>query len=157
MLIENGMHIKNCLFGRGGLNYVGCDIRIDKGWTQIVSIYCTLNEQNILGELNKFLLKFPNAIIGGDFNARHTEFGDISMNSYGRILYDLSRTHDMFIKNPSTPTCYASTNGSFIDKFILTGPNRLPGCSDIENLPSFSDHMGYPFVCMWILQSSRVH
>lgn len=79
-------------------------------------------------------------MVGGDFNARHTSYGDVSLNSYGQILFNIANTHDLQIKNPPSPTCYRSADGSFIDKFILSGSSRQIGSSNVVNIPSFSDH-----------------
>lgn len=76
--------------------------------------------------------------MGGDFNSRHHDFGDTSHNQYGNLLIR-ARDHFGFrILNPSYPTCYHNTNGSYIDKFLSFNSKLTIG--GITNLPSFSDH-----------------
>lgn len=43
---------------------------------------------------------------------------------------------------PSTPTCYRDSYGSFID-FVVVSDELAVLCSNMQTIPSFSDHPGF--------------
>lgn len=138
IFVRHGIRIRNVSVGRGVINFTGCEILISEGWHRLVSVYITQSSNNIFNELGAFYSKFTNSLFGGDFNARHTTFGDISDNFYGRKLADCVPLFNLQIINPPGPTCFHSNTGSHIDKFISANFSFLN--SNIDILPSFSDH-----------------
>lgn len=86
ILIRNGIPFRNPTFGRDKINYVSIQIKIDGNWTRMSSVYVTHGHNDILTAFHQiFNTNFP-ILYGGDFNSRHTNFGDPSVNSYGTHL-----------------------------------------------------------------------
>lgn len=140
IFIKHGIPIRNVSTCNKSINYTSCEIKLGTAWLKIYSVYFTHNQNDIDAALTNIVDTRASVIIGGDFNARHTSFGDCSNNQYGLILENSRLRHDFTILNPGAPTCYHSTYGSFIDKFVKI--NTGFPTTDIRVLPTFSDHSG---------------
>lgn len=120
----------------------------------IISIYITSNAQSeghFITELSELFTKLKldednnYYVIAGDFNARHTEFGDRTNRLRGRLLVNWERNNAMKYKTkiypPAEPTYFPAQ--TFIDiaiadarlKFINLINNKL------ETISYDSDHM----------------
>lgn len=138
ILIKNDISIRNVKCYRDKIHAVSIEAHICDRWIRFGSFYIPHNIQSINDNMNKFFGAHLNSFLGGDTNSRHASFGDVSSNIYGNALASISNTSDLRILNPSSPTCYKMTDGSFIDKFIMVGVD-FPA-DNIVVLPSFSDH-----------------
>lgn len=96
-------------------------------------------------ELNKIFEINKNAyyLIGGDFNAKHTEWNNKTNCSNGKSIYAWYETHkymyDISIYTSQNPTCMRSIEGNFIDFGFISNELNL---TNNKNLKSelFSDH-----------------
>lgn len=138
IFVRHGIPLRNPSFGRGSINFTSLEIKINQSWHRIFSIYVTHHNNDISDSFSNIFNTNSSVIMGGDFNSRHTNFGDSSVNHYGVQLLDCVDLFGINIHNPASPTCFHSETGSFIDKFISINC-QLP-ISNIGNLPSFSDH-----------------
>lgn len=137
IFIRNGLSFRNPTYSNGKINFTSIQIKIDNNWFRISSVYVTHGHRDILTAFQAIFNTNNHILFGGDFNSRHPNFGDHSENAYGTHLHSCIQPYNLNITNPPYPTCYHSTLGSFIDKFISI--NFLP-ISNISNIPSFSDH-----------------
>lgn len=119
---------------------ISCKIYFNNAWHSISSVYFPPRANVGYDVFRTFFLAHKNKFIGGDFNSRHASFGDSSCNQYGNFLVRAALDFGLNIHSPTTPTCYRSSSGSYIDKFISINSALLP--QYILNLPSFSDHAG---------------
>lgn len=119
---------------------ISCKIKTDSGWHTISSCYFPPRSGVDINTFKRFFDTHKNRLLFGDFNARHISYGDVSSNLYGELLGEMLNCYNLKIFNPPTPTCYASVNGSFIDKIISA--NSGLHFNTIKLLPSFSDHAG---------------
>lgn len=140
LLVHNSIKIRNLRTIGGIIDGVFVDILISGNWATVGSVYVgpTCGD---LSPLTTLINKCEHFMIGGDFNARDTIFRDASSNYIGRLLINWAVASGCRIINPSSPTCYHSTDGTHIDKFI-TDVNFPQSYSSINNLSSFSDHNG---------------
>lgn len=140
ILTSSNIPIKNLKITTDNIHSTSIECKISEtdGWTKFTSFYFPnglLNEQQIAN----FFIKNENAFMGGDTNARHTSFGDVSSNQYGNFLKKQMDDGKIKVYHPNNPTCFHSIHGSFIDKFIS---NHIAPNSEIVVIPSFSDHFG---------------
>lgn len=141
IFVRHGIPIRNISIGTGIINFTSVEIRLNGMWLRIYSVYATQHCNNIFEHFSTlFNVNFNSSFFGGDFNARHSTFGDSSDNSYGIQLLNCKNLLNLNLINPISPTCFHSPSGSFIDKFISI--NFTFPLSSISNLPSFSDHSG---------------
>lgn len=140
LFIRHGIPIRNISIGRNAINFTSCEIKIDSAWFRIYSIYVTHGHTNIADSFANLFNSISPSIMGGDFNARHSTFGDTEDNFYGTKLVWCASAFNLAIHNPPSPTCFHAKNGSYIDKFITHNFSHHP--STITVLPSFSDHCG---------------
>lgn len=139
LLVRNTIPVRNVCCHREPFHVVTVECRLGDTWQRFASLYAPHGMSNAQTHFITLLTKFPNTIFGGDFNARHTSFGDEATNQYGLALRLAADTLPIHIKHPPTPTCYRSPTGSFIDKFIFPRGFAAP---PITLVPSFSDHSG---------------
>lgn len=138
IILRNGISFRNYTYSTGEINFTSIEVKLSGYWCRIVSVYATHGSSDPANCFARLFSGCQPIIFGGDFNARHLEFGDHTVNTYGVALVNSSHHFDISIHNPPAPTCYHSADGSFIDKFIsqhLTFP-----LSSVDCLPSFSDH-----------------
>lgn len=139
IVIKNNIPITGPKIYNKDIQAISIQIKTAIGWIGIVSCYFPPAINTLPNQLFNFFNTFKDSFIGGDLNARHTSFGDANDNQYGISLVDSIVNTDMKIINPPHPTCFRSTQGSFIDKFMAH--NDLI-TSNVEIIPSFSDHNG---------------
>lgn len=140
LIVKNHIPVRNVFCIRTPFHAIFIECKIKDTWQRFCSCYIPHKITDISLNFNNFFAKYPDTIFGGDFNSRHHSFGDVSSNLYGIGLVDSATTLRFKILNPPGPTCFASVNGSFIDKFIFTNSSTVS--SEISLLPSFSDHSG---------------
>lgn len=138
MLIKNGLQYRNVTMGRENINFISLQIKLNGSWHKLTSLYVLHRISNMNEAFGKLFSGQMPIFFGGDTNARHVDYGDISSNAYGRALHEFSSTNTIQIFHPPSPTCYRTEHGSYIDKFI-TYQFHLP-LSNVITLPSFSDH-----------------
>lgn len=138
IFVRHGIPIRNVSIGRSSINFTSCEIKLDHDWHRISSVYVSHGSSNISLSYSSIFNHNSSSFFGGDFNSRHTTFGDISSNQYGLSLVDACNFFNLKIINPPSPTCFHSNSGSFIDKFI--SQNFSIPTSNISIIPSFSDH-----------------
>lgn len=141
ILIKSQFKIRNFkTHKRNGVEMVSVEVLIDNDWITVASVY--VHPGNIdFDSLLRIFQHNNHFIFGGDFNARHTAFGDVSCNVIGQHLKEVQDVTNAMIVSPTMPTCFHARSGSFIDKFIFDSGFPLV-FSNITNLPSFSDHNG---------------
>lgn len=88
-------------------------------------------------DLGKIFNHPTKAIFGGDFNARSTNWGDSSDNVNGKIIWEFLKNSEFNIHASTSPTCFRSIDGSYIDFFISKEIDSRQKCFAF---PSFSDH-----------------
>lgn len=92
---------------------------------------------------NDFFSQFNSSIIvGGDFNARHTQLGDVTCNNNGVNIYPLHASGDFQIIHATSPTCHRSFSGSFIDHFMVSADLAEVVSHHADNIVKLSDHTG---------------
>lgn len=140
LMVHCGLRVRNVHRMSGPIDAVFADVFIDGGWVTIGSVYNHPDCSNT-DDLERFLFSRDQFLIGGDLNARHTDYGDASSNYIGTLLTQLSNNSGIAVLSPPIPTCFHSVGGSYIDKF-LTNPMPRFSYSLIGVLTSFSDHSG---------------
>lgn len=138
IIVRSSIPIRYPKFYNDIIQATSVEFQYGGGWANVVSCYFPPNRNLTIDNFNEFFSYFPKSLIGGDVNARHTSFGDISSNSYGNHLINSSNTLGFNIISPGLPSCYRCEYGSFIDKFINYDFPII--FSNIINIPSFSDH-----------------
>lgn len=143
MLVHSALSVRNVRRFSGEMDAVFAEVRLDDRWIFVGSVYLHPPAAE-LRPLEQFLNGHDHFIIGGDFNARHVAYGDVSTNLIGRNFFEMASDAGWTVLTPPSPTCYRSPDGSFIDKFVLDGAPLFTH-SSIDVLPSFSDHLGISF------------
>lgn len=138
--VRAGLHVRNVRRITGGIDAVFLDVRIGNVWISVGSTYIHPGCGD-LGALISLVGALDHFVFGGDLNARHPGFGDLSANGVGARLVSWAEDDGLLILSPPTPTCYRLPEGSYIDKFCLS-PSFPFSHSDVSVLPSFSDHSG---------------
>lgn len=142
LIIKNSIKVRHQRFGSIPLEYSQVECLINNDWIGINSIYVNNHGCNLEKFSKLFLSKGNNmSIFIGDFNSRHTTFGDIANNSNGTNLIKFIADHgsNFHLINPDKPT-YFGIYPSHIDKCLIKNP--IFGWSSLSTLPSFSDHLG---------------
>ena len=100
----------------------------------IGSIYLKLNYINGVKELMNMLkqaydlqlkLKASGVLVCGDFNARHSAWGDHTSNEYGKELQNTLDAQKYSIHTANSPTFVAVNGGSFIDLVIISNNTKI--------------------------------
>lgn len=84
-------------------------------------------------------LKASGVIVSGDFNARHTAWGDRLSDTYGKALFDQLDFEKYTIHSTKSPTFISANGSSLIDFFLIS--NNL----DIDSITITTDdevHLG---------------
>lgn len=140
VLVHNGIRTRNVRTIVGEIDALLLDVETGNGWVTVGSVYAHPAVADF-AELVKF---FPNnspMVLGGDWNARHSLYGDSSNNRLGVALAQLAIDANLIVHTPDDPTCFRIREGSFLDKFV----NNIKcdfSMSRVSSLPSFSDHCG---------------
>lgn len=140
ILINNNIKTKNVTTKNlSDIEFTAIDTLINKQWCRIISVYvhCQSLDHNSMLESN-FTTNLP-TIIGGDFNARNSEWNDCVSNRNGNILQNLFIYSNFDISPTKFPTCFRAEEGSYIDFFIHRNAENFE-LSKVSNLASFSDH-----------------
>ena len=112
----------------------------------VSSVYLKHNYIEGIKDLNNMLkeayqlqpkLKASGIIVSGDFNARHTIWGDRVSDSYGKTLVQQLDFEKFSIHSSNSPTFLADKGNSAIDFFIIS--NNL----DVENITCTTDNEVY--------------
>jgi len=95
------------------------------------SVYCrpiegTTHLKRLLGNLEKAMAfkdkhKFTSVMIYGDFNSRHTDWGDHKTEARGRSLKSFVEKSNLTICSPFENTFSCDTGGSVIDLLLVQG------------------------------------
>lgn len=101
------------------LECVAADVTIDNITITIIVNYTPPRAQ-FPHELLIYTASLNNAILLGDFNARHVEFGDTASNPLGNSLTEALFTHGLFRLNNTFPTLLNHAGSSIIDHIIAT-------------------------------------
>lgn len=140
IFIRHGIPIRNVSIGTDIINFTSIEIRLNGLWHRTSSVYVTQRCNDIFKHFSDLFNFKSSVFLGGDFNARHSSFGDVSDNFYGIQLSNCVNLFNLNLINPISPTCFHCPSGSFIDKFIsINFPFPI---ANISNIPSFSDHSG---------------
>lgn len=138
ILVHGSLKIRNLARIVGPIDATIVDVLVNGEWISMGSIYihpgCT-----DLQPLAQLLIGRRHFVLGGDFNARHPSFGDVSANVLGGLFLGFIGAHGFNVFSPPSPSCFHSFNGSFIDKFV-TDPSPPFTFSSVSNISSFSDH-----------------
>lgn len=129
----------------GAIDVVFVDITLGNETVTIGSVYIHPT-RNDISALTCILETRKQSLIGGDLNARHPLFGDMTSNQIGELIAANWIGCGITIHSPPTPTCYRTASGSFIDKFV-SNDNFPFTLSGVEVLISFSDHSGISIEC----------
>ena len=133
-------------------------VQVDSTWGLAVvknkryivgSIYAKLNLKTAIPEIMKMLnaaeamigkLKAYGLILCGDFNARHTMWGDTVCNEYGKLLVDKLDHNKFSIITSTTPTFLCENGFSFIDLMIVSKNlvTKVESCFTDEDVELFS-------------------
>ena len=112
--------------------------QIDSVWGLVVigskriivgTVYVKLSYNQAINEVLEMLeradkeaqrLSANGVILAGDYNARHTNWGDTTVNTYGKQLAAGIDYHRFDLVGPSSPTFVSANGHSLIDLFITT-------------------------------------
>lgn len=75
----------------------------------LISCYLPPGKSALVGDFRTLLTLSHSVVLAGDFNAKHTNWGCNSVNSYGKKLFDMSLRHTFDIITPDSHT-YFPTN-----------------------------------------------
>ena len=134
VLVKNTYRAKQISVGTCLFEYTAVSIYSNGGPITLVSVYAPSGIADFT-DINRF--DQNRIIFGGDFNARHTTYGDKCNNTNGNKLASvLSCNDNVHLHHSDAPTCYRLPDGSFLDHFITDFP-----ISKVKSLPlCFSDH-----------------
>lgn len=130
-----------------------CVITIKSQRMLVCSMYIPPNNVQKLNKLFQLIsaaqsamtsLKCSGMMVAGDFNARHTDWGDRTCNSHGAALSDyLRQSHLSAINQTSQNTFLCENGGSTIDLTIAT-PNLTLKCTRPWTDPEIELFSGAP-------------
>ena len=85
-------------------------------------------------------LKASGVILCGDFNSRHTMWGDVLCDGYGKLLFDKLDHNKFAITTSATPTFLCEKGFSFIDLMIVSKniANIVESCVTNDEVELFS-------------------
>ncbi|EFA13629.1 putative RNA-directed DNA polymerase from transposon X-element-like Protein [Tribolium castaneum] len=128
------------------LDCIAVDTYID---SNIITFFTYYNSprQCLSNELMQYAASLPKAIILGDFNARHTDFGDTLTNRNGHILIDAISNLPLYRIPNSSPTHINHWEGYSIVDHILVTDSLSNRASDSANIGTTitSDHLPLVF------------
>lgn len=113
------------------------------------SVYVKLDRPNAITDtiaiLNKAsmmatTMRACGVILFGDYNARHTVWGDSVTNEYGKLLFDKLDHHSFTVQTSRTPTFLCVDGSSHIDLMIVSNNlvNKINPCYTDEVIELFS-------------------
>jgi exonuclease III len=101
------------------LEAIAAKLTINNLTILIISYYNPPSEK-VSAELLFYLTQFDHAIILGEFNARHTDFGDTMTNANGRILMGSQASMPLCRLHNTSPTLLSHKGCSITDHIIIT-------------------------------------
>lgn len=121
------------------------NLEIQKILLGSIYIPCNSNQSTIsngLSRINSFSQNYNGCIIGGDLNAKHTSWGDISDNINGKTLNHWVQNNALDFARICFDKPSFSLGVSFLDHFLISTNliNTINNNFNIKTLPSFSDH-----------------
>ena len=137
-------------------NITGIKLKTKTGWIEIFSVYLpperNKEREETMANLTALLNPSSNAIICGDFNARHTTWGDRKTNRKGKLLDNWIDSTNLKIINEGDQPTYATTKGiqrreSVIDLTLSTNSiyTHVNHWRVNLNIKSTSDHTPITF------------
>ena len=152
------LYIHNSILSTNLVDISKLSKHIDSAWAITVidnkryivgSIYVKLNYKQAIKETLQMLntaeemkdkLKASGVLLMGDFNARHTVWGDRVINEYGQELVDNLDYNLFSITTAPKPTFLCENGGSFIDLVIMSNSivDQLKACNTDETVELFS-------------------
>lgn len=126
------------------LHVCGASLQCPAGVTHIFCIYIQPNSP-FPTDFMDWVATLPRAIVMGDFNARHTSFGDTTTNPLGRSLADELLLTDLFRIPNRNPTFINHQGSSIIDHIIISS-SLTPLFSDEAELASSITSFHLPIV-----------
>lgn len=100
-------------------NIVGVEIRCPYGTVRVISVYVR-PRQRLPDELFQYVSRLQSIILFGDFNARHTTFGDRTDNQNGQCLVELLDELPLYRLPCTDPTFLSHVGSSIIDHIVVT-------------------------------------
>lgn len=123
--IKDNINFRNVKTFNSPKEAICLEIFMNNEWIQIGSIYIPPNvkinnksHKFSQSDLHKVFYHPSKAIWGCDYNARSVEWGDSSENVYGKLICEFIKNSDINAQAPDSPTCFRSSEGSFIDFFL---------------------------------------
>lgn len=113
-------------------------------------------------EINDLINSFESAqyILAGDFNCKHTFWGNKENDSEGNKLYkwlcDSIGTHNLNLLKTTGPTCIRTNSESFLDLFVIEDSLNViydQNNNELSTMEFDSDHLA---VALTITLSSKV-
>lgn len=136
ILLRNNIKFRNTKFFDFPIEAICMEIYINDEWVLIGSIYIPPNlkkngshYQITEKDLKNIFNHKTKAIFGGYFNARSINWGDHSDNANGKVVWDFLQNSEFNIHPATSPTCFRSPEGSFIDFFITKEIDHHEKCS----------------------------
>lgn len=135
------------LNGPAGIDVVGCSINSSSGVITIISIYIHPNSTINARELELFLNSIPKPfIVGGDWNAKHSLWGNAENDRRGNVVYDVLESLGLVVLNNGNHTRFdRSRASSAIDITVSSADISLCFTWDTLNNPFSSDHVPIVF------------
>ena len=130
---------------------IGVEIDTSAGPVAFAAFYCPKqckiqdgSQSKLKNDIGKLTRRYPKFIIAGDLNARHSLWGNQSINKNGRVLAEDLQSGHYVVIHPETPTFYsASGAGSTLDIILSNLPEF---CSTPEAITDLrSDHLPVVF------------
>lgn len=140
VLVHHRFKTRNVRSIIGDIDAILLDVFVENQWITIGSVYVHPTTTVFDGLVRLFPTNMP-MLLGGDWNARHIDCGDVSTNRLGEMLLQLSIDENLSLHSSIEPTCFRMPEGSFLDKFLTNDRFRI-ATSIVSALPSFSDHCG---------------
>lgn len=147
ILVRSNMMAEGCECNLDGIECTVVKVRISGGYTYFVSLYNRPTDILPSGALDGLadLIGPAEAVIGGDLNAKHVDWGGDDINRNGRILHEwLRMTPTISLLRTEGPTRVTASTRSFIDVFMKTSGLRLADSArdyrGLETLDFDSDH-----------------
>lgn len=145
ILVKNSINAKQVKSHSRFFESCAIKLKVSKQSVVCIAIYVPPTSNLKYFNFKNFFENFNESIIcAGDFNARHTEFGDYICDERGNQLFELHQSSEFKVISAEAPTCYRSQRGSFIDHFVLSNDLTERFEKKLSNLVQFSprDHTG---------------
>lgn len=97
----------------------------------------TIEFAQVINEIRRLA---PKIIIGGDFNAHHTDWGNKHSSSEGRKLKSISEDLNLNVFRSEYPSRQTTTSASFLDLFLVEKHVQICGSHLLKSYPYDSDH-----------------